>query len=294
MVFDLIIIGSGPAGITAGIYAARKKMKTLLIAKDFLGQVGKTFEIDNWPGSPNIKGAELIGSFEKHLRKFEVTIEEKEVFKIEKKDDYFFINEDEFASQTMIVATGATPRRLKVAGETEFLGKGVSYCSICDAPFFKDKKVAIVGGGNCGFEAALDLKIYAKEVYIIEKTNRIIADKILQDKANQKGIKVLLNEEIREIKGDAMVESIDLLQFEMDIDGVFVEIGHIPASYLLKDLVELNKKDEIIVDPETLATNVKGLFAPGDVNNLKYKQIITAASEGARSALSAFEYLKNV
>jgi len=301
-IYDLIIIGGGPAGITAGIYAARKRLKILLITKDFLGQVAKTSRVDNYPGFFGISGPELIKRFEEHLRNFEIEIREgEEITKIEKDKKNFLVKtgKEEFLAQALIVATGRDPRPLEVPGEKEFIGRGVSYCSICDAPLFKDKAVAVIGGGNSGFEAALDLVKYAKRIFIFERGDKIIADEILQEQvAQEKKIEIHLNKEVKKIEGKDKVQALlyqDLKTgktFQVPIDGVFVQIGTIPATGFLKGLCEFNEKDEIKVDFESCGTSTPGLFAAGDVNNGKWKQIIIAAGEGARAALAAYEYLQ--
>ncbi|MCD6500647.1 FAD-dependent oxidoreductase [bacterium] len=303
-VYDLIIIGGGPAGITAGIYAARKKLKTLLLTKDFIGQVGKTSRVDNYPGFFGVSGQELMKKFEGHLKKFEIEIKkDEEVTKVEKKGEFFSVkaeNSNEFKAKALIVATGRDPRPLEVPGEKEFIGRGVSYCSICDSAFFKDKAVAVIGGGNSGFEAALDLVKYAKRIFIFERSDKIMADEILQEQVKkEKSIEIHLNKEIKKIEGRDKVQAMvyqDLKTgktFQVPIDGVFVQIGTIPATGFLKGLCEFNEKDEIKVDFESCGTSTPGLFAAGDVNNGKWKQIIIAAGEGARAALAAYEYLQS-
>lgn len=301
-IYDLIIVGGGPAGISAGIYAARKKMKTLLITKDFLGQTAKTGEVDNYLGYPEIDGTALMGKFENHLRKFDVDIKEGEtVTKITKQENFSVATADKetFKSKTVVVASGRDPRPLEVSGEKDFIGKGVSYCSICDAPLFKDKKVAVVGGGNAGFESALDLAKYAQSVYIFECQDTVKADEILQDKvaANDK-IMVHLNKVMKQIEGKDFVQSLSYRDskternFQIPVHGVFIQIGSIPATGFLKGLCDFNKRDEVIVDFQTCATSCPGLFAAGDINDSRWKQIVIAAGEGARAALSAHDYLR--
>ena len=303
-IYDLIIIGGGPAGITAGIYAARKRLRTLVLTKDFIGQVGKTSQIDNYPGFFGIFGLELIKKFEEHLKKFEIDIlEGEEIIKVEKKGQNFLVKtkqKKEFLARAIIIATGRDPRPLEVEGEKEFIGKGVSYCSICDAPFFKDKSAAVIGGGNSGFEAALDLTKYAKRIFIFEKSDKIIADEILQEQASEeKKIEIHLNKEIKKIEGRGKVQAIiydDLKTgktFQVPIHGVFIQIGSIPATSFIKELVEFNEMDEIKINFETCETSMPGIFAAGDVNEGKDKQIVLAAGEGARAALNAYEYIRN-
>jgi len=302
--YDLIIIGGGPAGITAGIYAIRKKLNTLLISRDFIGQVGKAFLIENYPGFEGILGLDLIAKFKKQLEKFEIDINEgEEVSKILKRKDGTFeiitSQKDRYFARAVIVASGRDPRPLEVPGEKEFLGRGLSYCTTCDAPLFQDKKVAVIGGGNSGFEAALELAKYCPKIYILHHGPEPKADEITQERVKKiKKIKVLLNTEIQEIKGKNFVESIvyqDLKakkQKTLKVAGVFVQIGSIPATGFVKGLVDFNEKDEIKIDPKTNITKTPGLFAAGDVTNVPLKQIIVAAGEGAKAALSVYEYLQ--
>jgi len=312
ILYDLIIIGGGPAGITAGIYAARKKLKTLILTKDFFGQVAETSWVDNYPGLPDISGQDLMKKLENHIKKFlndkeksnSLDIKEgEEVIKIEKAGKNFLVKtkrNSDFLARAIIVATGRDPRPLEVPGEKEFIGRGISYCSICDSPLFKDKSVAVIGGGNAGFEAALDLAKYAKRIFIFEKTDKLKADEVLQEIIKKdKKIEVHINKEVKRIEGNKKVQALiyqDLKtgkSFQVPIDGVFVQIGSIPATGFLKGLCKFNAADEIKVNFETCGTSISGIFAAGDVNNGRYKQIIIATGEGAKAALAVYDYLKN-
>lgn len=304
-IYELIIIGGGPAGITAGIYAARKRLKTLLITGDFIGQVGKTGQVDNYPGFFRIAGQDLIGKFKDHLKNFDMEIKEGEkVTKIQKSQENFLIkteNKQEFLTKTVLVTTGRDPRPLEIPGEKEFIGKGLSYCSICDSPFFKDKSVAVIGGGNAGFEAALDLAKYAKRIFIFERSDKITADELLQEQVKRESkIQVHLNKEPKKIEGKDKIQALiyqDLetkKNFQVPIDGIFVQIGSVPATGFLKGLVDFNERDEIKVDFQTCQTSTPGVFAAGDVNDGRWKQIIIAAGEGCRAALAAYEYLQKL
>jgi len=308
--YDLIIIGGGPAGITAGIYASRQRLKTLLITKEFGGQVAtKSVDIENYPGFVRISGSDLIKKFEEHLRDQDVEIENDKVVKIERSDkrsqgprSRFIVltgRGKRFESTAVIIASGADPRPLEAPGEKEFIGKGVSYCPHCDGPIFRDKTVAVIGGGNAGFEAAIFLSNYVKKIYILEYSKSVKADKENQQLVEQTGIvKVITSAELKEIRGDNFVNSIvykDLKSSEektLEVEGIFVEIGTQPATAFAKGLVELNERDEIKVEFETCQTKTPGLFAVGDANVGKYKQIVTAAGEGAKAALAAYEYIK--
>ena len=305
IIYDLIIIGGGPAGITAGIYAARKKLNILMLTKDFIGQVGKTSSVENWPGNESISGPELIGSFRKHVQKFNIEIRDSEEVKEIKKEGEIFsvtiIKGEIFQARTVIITSGRNPRPLKVPGEDQFMGRGVSYCSTCDAPLFQDKQVVVVGGGNSGFEAALDLEKYSPKIYILEFAPRVKADEIIQERARNSGkISVITNAVVKEIKGNNFVESLvyeDKVSRELKelkVSGIFVEIGSLPANAFLKDEVDFSDWGEIKIDHKTCTTKTSGLFAAGDVTDGKYKQIIISCGEGAKAALSAYEYVENL
>ena len=302
--YDIIIIGGGPAGITAGIYAAREKLKTLLITKSFGGQIArKAVAIENYPGFQEISGIDLIQKFEQHLKKFDVDIEIDETTKITKQDNHFIIstkNKQEFESKTVIITSGADPRPLEVTGEKEFIGKGVSYCTTCDGPLFSNKIVAVIGGGNAGFESAIALTRFASKIYILEYSDKIIANETIQEQAKKTGkIEVITNAVLQEIKGKDFVESIVYQERStqkiktLETQGVFVEIGNQPATSFIGDLVDFNVRDEIKIDPKTGGTKTQGLFAAGDVTNTMLKQIVVAAGEGAKAAISAYRYLSN-
>jgi len=303
--FDLIIIGGGPAGITAGIYASRKKLKTLLITKDFSSQITKTGQIDNWPGDMAIKGMDLALKLEKHLKEFSIEIKTgHKVVAIKKTGNGFFVqteNNEQFETKTIIIATGRNARVLGIDGEKDFVGKGLSYCSICDAPFFKDKQVCVIGSGNSGVETALDLAKYAKKVIIFEKSGKSVADELLQDKAKETGkIEFSFNSEIAKIEGTGKVQSVIYKDLKTDknlqqpMDGVFVQIGSVPATGFLGKLVSFNFQNEIEVNNTDFSSSVKGIFAVGDCNNTKWKQAIVAAGQGAIGALAVYEYLQGI
>ena len=316
-IYDLIIIGGGPAGITAGIYAARQKLNTLLITKSFGGQVAKkAVAIENYPGFAEISGLELIRKFEKHLRKFtplnrceanltgQVDIERDEVIKLKKIGKKFFVrtkSKHQIQAKTVIIASGADPRPLEVPGEKDFIGRGLSYCPTCDGPLFEGKTVAVVGGGNSAFEAAIFLAKIAKKIYILEYGEKVGADEINQGRVKKtKKVEIITNATLKKIQGEQFVESIvyqdqrSKKEKTLPVEGVFVEIGSQPATSFVKDLVDFNEKDEIGVDFETFQTKTPGLFAAGDVNVGSYKQIITACGEGAKAALAAYNYIKNL
>lgn len=311
MRYDLIIIGGGPAGITAGIYAARQKLNTLLITKSFGGQIAKkAVAIENYPGFEEVSGLDLIRAFEKHLRKFtlknivensQIDIERDEARRMKKINNDFLVftkSKQQFRSKAVIIASGADPRPLEVPGEKEFIGKGISYCVTCDAPLFADKKVAVVGGGNSAFETAEFLSSWANKVYILEYQEKVGADVINQQRTERnRKIKIITSVEPKEIKGGNFVNSLVYSdrktgkESALAVDGVFIEIGSQPATSFVNGLVDFSKKDEIIIDPLTTQTKTPGLFAAGDVTNVVYKQIVIAAGEGCKAALSASSYL---
>jgi alkyl hydroperoxide reductase subunit F len=303
--YDLIIIGGGPAGITAGIYAARQKLNTLLITKEFGGQVSrKAVKIENYPGFEEISGFDLIKILEKQLRKQKIDIERDEVRRVKKIGEKFIVitkSKNRFEGKAVIVASGADPRPLEVKGEKEFLGKGVSYCVTCDGPLFEGKTVAVIGGGNAGFEAAIFLSKIARKVYILEFSEKVRADPKNQEEVKKTGkVQIITNAQVKEIRGENFVKSLiyqdrkTQKEIELPVEGIFIEIGNLPATSFVEGLVDFNERDEIVVEFETMATKTPGLFAAGDCNAGKYKQIITACGEGAKAALSAYDYLQKL
>ena len=304
-IYDLIIIGSGPAGITAGIYGARKKLKTLMITRDFLGQLGWAFTIENYPGFEQIKGQELVQRFRKQIKGLDIeTKQGQDVTCILKKKDKIFdvktSDDKHYFSRAVIVATGRDPRPLEVSGEKEFLGRGLAYCVTCDGVLFQGKDVAVIGGGNSGFEASLELSKYCKKIYILHHRAKPKADELAQERVRKnKKIQVILNAKTKEIKGKDFVESIIYQDLEsknkkqIAVQGVFIQIGYIPATSFVKGLVDFNKWDEIKINPKTCATKTPGLFAAGDVTDISVKQIITAAAEGCKASLSVYKYLQS-
>lgn len=300
-VYDVTVIGGGPSGVTAAVYSARKGLKTLVIADRLGGQVKDTLGIENIISIPYTTGPELTHVLSEQLDKNQIRKKENvRVLKIESGDlKTIHLNTGErIVTKTVILSTGAKWRELNVPGEKEFVGKGVAYCPHCDGPFFKDKDVAVVGGGNSGVEAALDLSGIVKSVTLIEFGDRLNADKVLLDKVAQSlNIKTLVKAQTMEIQTNT--EKVTGLTYKdrsseksetIPIDGVFVQIGLVPNSSFVKDLVATNRFGEILVD-EKCKTNVDGIFACGDVTNTPYKQIIIAMGEGAKAAISAFEYL---
>ena len=302
MTKDLIIIGGGPAGMTAAIFAKRKNLNFLLLTKDFLGSATKTNLIENFPGFEKISGKELIEKMKKQIEKLGVEYKEGEIVKkIEKKENFFEIKTQNsvYQAKVVIVGTGLLPRRLNIPGEEKFIGKGISYCTICDGPLFKGKVVAVIGGGNAGAEASLFLAEIAKKVYLLEISDRLCADETLQKeiKENPK-ISVILKAKVKEICGKEKVEELiyenieSKKEYSLKIDGVFIEIGGIPVVNILGELVDFNEKREVVIDHKTCMTKTPGLFAVGDITDIKYKQIVIACAQGAIAALFAYDFLK--
>ncbi|WP_369715377.1 FAD-dependent oxidoreductase [Leptotrichia sp. HSP-536] len=300
--YDVTVIGSGPAAVSAAIYAARKGLNVAMVGVKIGGQVLDTNEIENIIGTVSTTGAKFAETLEKHLKEHEIAFKEGHLVKEIKEDgkDKILVTDDgkTYKTKTVIVATGAKPRSLNIPGEAEYVGKGVHYCSTCDGPFYKGLNVAVIGGGNSGVEAALDLSGIAKSVTLIEFMPELKADKVLQEKlAEQSNIKTILNSATVKVNGNEFVESIVYKSRENDeektlnVEGMFVEIGLSPRSEVVKDLVETNKIGEIVINPENNSTSVSGIFAAGDVTSIRQKQIIIAMGEGAKAALGAFEYL---
>lgn len=295
-VYDLIIVGAGPAGITAAIYAARKRMDFLVVTLDVGGQVTYSSEIENYTGFQYITGEELSSRFYEHLKKYSFDLKFEEVRRVEARSGFFEVKTENsgYLGRTVIVATGRRPRELNVPGEKEFKNRGVTYCATCDAPLFEGMDVAVVGGGNAGLEAVLQLTKIADKIYLVEIASKLNADPILVEKAEASGkVEVWTGTRVVEITGSKTVEGIRLKrrdkEFFLPVQGVFVEIGSTPNSEIV-DFVEKNRWGEIIVNCRC-ETSFPGLFAAGDVTNVPEKQIVVAAGEGCKAALSAFRYL---
>ena len=298
--WDFVSLGAGPAGINASLYAKRKGLATLIVAKEIGGQLNNTEDVDNYLGFKMINANSLIDKFIAHIDSLNI---EKligfDVISIIKDNEVFTIklnNGKYIKAKTLLYALGGNPRKLQIEGEDKYSGKGVSYCVTCDGPFYKDKKVVVAGGGNSAVEAAIDLSKVAKEVYIIHRS-QFRADKILLDRMfSNKTIKVYLETTIKKIVGNEKIEYLEIIDnktlqsSKFYLDGLFVEIGNIPNSYLIEDIVKTNERKEIIVNEEQ-RTSVEGLFAAGDVTAEPEKQIIISAAAGAKAALAAAKYI---
>lgn len=312
MTYDVIIVGGGPAGTAAAVYTARKKLKTLLITESFGGQSIVSDDIQNWIGEQHISGFDLAKKFEEHVRAFpdmvEINIPEKvtEIRSIKCIADTricdFEIKTDQgntYEGKTVILVAGARRRKLSVPGEEKFSGKGVAYCSTCDSPLFSEKKVAVVGGGNAGLEAVQDLFPYASEVYLVEYGEALKGDPVTQEdiKNNPKLKQIIFNAQTLEVVGNNFVTGLKYKDKKtgeekiLPVDGVFVEIGSIPNSEMIKELVELDKYGQVIIDSKHASTSHPGIFAAGDITDDPYKQNNISAGDAVKAALAAYAYL---
>ena len=301
--YELIIVGGGPAGLAASVYAARKRLETLLITKDIGGQVNWTTGVENYLGYQFIEGHELISKFQEQVNQF--PIDQKigsNVARVKQIEGGFEVvseTGEQFQGKTVVIATGKRPRRLNVPGETELTGRGVTYCSICDGPVFSGQRVAVIGGGNSALEAALDMVKIAEWVELVSITP-FTGDSILIEKlADAKNITTYLEYEVKEIIGSKLVEGITIQSLKsketkrLDVAGIFIEIGLVPNSEPVKELIALNQAGEVPVDCHN-ETGIAGLFAAGDVTTVPEKQIVVAAGEGAKAALRAHRYLQRL
>ncbi len=299
--YDTIIIGSGPAGMTAAIYAARREMKALVIGKELGGQVAWASEIENYPGFKSISNFELIEKMRDQVDSLGVEIKTAEVKKIEKENDgsfTLFTEKEKLKSKTVILAIGLAPRRLAIPGEEEFAGKGVSYCANCDGPMFKEKTVAVVGGGNAAFDAAEILSKIAKQVYLIHRSEKFKAfEVVVEEVKSRENIEMILNSEVKEITGNQKVEKIKIFnnqtekETENAVDGIFIEIGRLANTAIVKDFAERNQHSQIEVD-DKFQTKTEGLFAAGDVVAGEFKQITIACGQATIAALAAYQLIQ--
>ncbi len=295
--YELIVIGAGPAGITAAVYAARKKMGLLVISTDVGGQAAWSGDVENYTGYQFITGPDLAAKFEEHMKKYDIRMKEGEAV-VGLKKDGGIVNvrtaKGEYAARTVIVASGKRSRELGVPGEKEFKNKGLTYCATCDGPIFSGKDVAVIGGGNSALDAAIQMANIANKVYIINNTPELGGEEIVRGKLeNNPKVEILNNNRVTQILGDGTVSGIKVSAGERErtipVKGIFVEIGLLPNSDFAKEL-ERNELGEIKVNCRN-ETNVPGIFAAGDVTDVPEKQIIIAAGEGAKACLSAFKYL---
>ncbi len=299
-VYDVVIVGAGPAGMSAAIYAARKNLSTLIIASDIGGQLGTTYEVNNYPGFQMITGPDLVQQFEVHMEKYGIDkLVGEKVTGLHFKDRCKILDtasNRQIRARSIIIATGAFKRKLNIPGEKELLGRGVVYCSTCDGPLFRGMDIAIIGGGNSGLEAALEMNGVARNIFLISRMEWS-GDPILQDKVRSaEGIKSLTLYDPVKIHGSQQVEGLEVRDLQtskartLDVQGVFIEIGLYPNTDFVLDLLDTNGRGEIKIGRHG-QTGISGVFAAGDVTDIHDKQIVIAAGAGANAALGAFEYL---
>lgn len=293
--YDLIILGGGPAGLSAAIYAARYMLNTLVIAKEYGGMINYAHKVENYPGYKSISGMELCAKMKEQVEGFGVETKEEDIKGVRKKDDYFEVN-GEYKAKKIIVALGTERRKLRVDGEDKYLGKGVSYCATCDSIFFRDKIVGVVGGANAAADAALLLADIAKNVYVIYRKDKLRCEpkrsELIEKNEN---IDVIYSANVKEIKGENMLKSIVLDNGkELELDGLFIEIGSTPSTAIVKELGVGLSEDGCIKVDQRQATNLKGAYAAGDIttNSNNFRQVVTATAEGAIAAWSVYEELK--
>lgn len=302
--YDCIIVGGGPGGVAAGVYAARKQMKTLFLTENFLSQSVVSASIENWIGTVTTPGWEFGQALEKHLRAqedLEIKTGERATRLSELPAGGYLVTTDKgtYETKTLIIATGGRHRHLDVPGEEKFKGHGVVYCSTCDAPFFKTKKVAVIGSGNSALEAVEDLMPYANDIVLLVRSGELKGDKITQEKilASPK-VSVIYNVETKEILGEDRVEGLRYLEKEsgelkdIALDGVFVEIGMVPNTEFVKGVLELNERGEIVLDTRKASTSKPGIFATGDATDAPYKQNNISAGLGVTAALAAYDFIR--
>jgi len=303
--YDVVIIGGGPAGLTAGLYTSRAKLKTLLIERMIMGgQVMTTTKVENYPGFPGgIDGPELMVRFQEHCQEFGLEVNYGEIHGLTQQDgvNLLKLDDGEVRSRAVIITTGAEPRKLDIPGEQEFTGRGVSYCATCDGAFFREQEVAIVGGGDTAAEEALFLTRFARKVYIIHRRNELRATKVLQERiAAHEKIEVLWHSAVQKVIGDyrgmtavELVDTRDGSTRELPLHGLFIAIGVTPKAHFLKDVVQLDADGHILTDAEC-RTSLPGVFAAGDVRKKILKQIATAVGDGAVAAIMAEKYLDDL
>lgn len=300
LLWDILIIGGGPAGLNAALYAQRKGYKVAIISREIGGQLHNTSTVDNYLGIPMTEGKHLSETFLKHLETLQVPLYlEVSVQSLKKLDQHFSVELDNgvtLTSKTVLLATGGQPRQLEIPGEIEFANKGVSYCTTCDAPFFKDKHVIVAGGGNSAAEAVIDLAVWAKKITVIHRS-QWRADKIILEQMNKlKQVTVHLETQLLRAEGEQILKRVMVLdkktnkQSIIETDGLFIQIGLLANSKLVKDLVPLTPNGEVIVNQDFMSS-VPGLFAAGDVTHHPYKQIVIAVGDGAKAALAIQQYL---
>ncbi len=302
--YDVIIIGGGPAGLTAGIYAGRSRLKTVLFEAAIPGgQAFTTYHIANYPGFPqDVTGPDLMENMKQQMEKYDVGIKMESVEKLEivNKEKIIHTPKDKYKAKAVIIATGAKPRKLEVPGEDKLIGRGVSYCATCDGAFFRDKIIGVVGGGDSAIEEAMFLTKFASKVYLIHRRNELRAAKVIQEAVlkNNK-IEIIWDSVVSEICGDSSVQGLKLKNTKdgseslLDVDGVFIYVGIEPNSRVFSNLVSLDEQGYIKTG-ENMETLIPGLYAAGDVRKKPLRQIVTAASDGAVAAMACNRFIQNI
>ncbi len=298
--FDVLIIGAGAAGLTSAIYTCRKKLRTGIITVDVGGQTNLTNHIENYPGVDAMPGPDLMKKFQENALNFGAEFVYGKVVSVHKNNDVFVLklsNDEVYECRSLILAFGKVARSLGVPGEEKFFGRGVSTCATCDAPLFKNKTAVVIGGGNSALEAVEELAKIAKQVYLVHRRDSFKADEITVDKIKKlSNVEFILNSVAKEIKGDKVVSSIVVEDVntkqtrEVGVNGVFVEIGYVVDTSMVKDLVKVNEANEVVIDAKN-NTSCPGIFAAGDVTTVPYKQTVISAGEGAKAALECYRYL---
>jgi thioredoxin reductase (NADPH) len=303
-IYDIIIIGGGAAGLSAGIYGARAGMKTLLLERGLIGGLAATTDlIENYPGFPEgINGKNLTEKMKEQAQRFDVEIIQSEVLTIHKRDKIFDVktHREVYVTKTVILAVGTVPKKLNIPGEDELRGRGVSYCATCDGPLFRDKNIAVIGCGNSGLQEARFLLKFVKHITLIEWLPYITADVILQEHMRREPhVKCMLNSKIVSINGKDRVSSVTVQdrtskhEQTIDVDGVFIYIGFNPLSDIVRDIVDIDR-DGFIVTNQQFETSVPGIFAAGDIRSKKIRQVVTACAEGAEAAINAHHYIDSL
>ncbi len=311
MLYDVIIIGGGPAGSAAAVYTARKRLKTLLITESFGGQSIVSDDIQNWIGEKSISGLELAKKFEEHVRTFSDIVDIKMPERVTQVTstrctepgrgcDFEVVTDkgNRYEGKSIILTAGARRRKLNVPGEDQFNGKGVAYCATCDAPLFSGMDVAVVGSGNSALESVIDLLPYARKVYLLVRGDVLKGDEVTQEDVRKNpNVEIIFKAETQEIFGDTMVKGLKYKEANtgeiktLNLGGVFVEIGSIPNSDIVKDLVDIDPYGQIIIDAKYATTSHLGVFAAGDITNDPYKQNNISAGDAVKAALSAYAYI---
>lgn len=295
-------MGGGPAAMTAAVYLARKNIRLIVVSKDIGGQVNWTSAVENYMGFRMVEGSDLMAKFHSQMSELKVPVNENEtVVSAAGENDNFIVTAEsgkKYLSKTILIATGKKPRPLNVPGEKKLVGRGVAYCATCDAPLFRDAEVAVVGGGNSALASVSDLISYASKIYLFNDTEKLTADAVMADKAEKSGkVEVFNSSRVTEIRGEKSVEGISAeisgVKRKFSVRGIFIEIGLVPNTQFIGSFLKLNKQGEIMINSRN-ETDIRGVFAAGDVTDVPEKQIIVAAGEGAKAALSLTRHLNSI